>query len=316
VKSKVVPFNSVIRRKLKEQPVNRFAVQQDKLTSEAESFLLGLFNKSPEYIRNCLLELSLVEERICSTLFLSIARENIRDQKSMFRTAAALESLYLGLKAHRLIERNLKSDQIEMYLLAGDYCFSLALTLGVGFPVLIQGMAEIIARVVVGELGEPGQKIRERGLRSFLLQKISNTGASIFALSCSLGARYIGLPYQRNEALAFFGHYLGMARLLEQELIDTYAALLNRKNGLELSLPLAYILEYSTRKAELLNLIGKRKLSAGEMNLLIDEWNNVQPEYYIEKICKNFSIKASQFLSLGCHGLGVKKQLEAFIVMV
>lgn len=266
---------------------------------EMEICLHRGINKSPVLIKDTLLTLAKKGDRHCPALFLAIAKLRESDPFKMPRLAASLEALHLALQVHKRIES--KSSQAfspTEAILAGDFYFSLALTLAGEVPVFIKGMSEIIGRVVSSEINKPTRHVYFQAWRKAYLQRISDGSASIMALSSTLGAWCAGLEHWQNEALTYFGHYLGMGLQLrrEQELFEIY---LSEKDTVsEITLPLIYILEQSPRRSDLLALLNKSGATSREYDFLIKERERVNPEPYMEKIVHNCFIKANEFLEL------------------
>lgn len=267
---------------------------------EMESCLQQEINRSPLLLRDTLKELARHGDRRCPVLFITIARQKEEDQAGMPRLAASLEALSLALQVHRGVEDSSRRDALSSTesILAGDFFFSLALTLAGDAPIFIKGMSEIIARVVSSELNRPTRHIYFQALRKAYLQRVSDGSASIMALSGTLGACYAGLQYWQNQALAFFSHYLGMGLKLQEEMVVFANCLQEQAVAPELTLPLIYILEHSPRREELLALLNRSRGVFSDHELLKKEFDRVKPSQYMNRVIDSCFGKAGEFLGL------------------
>ncbi|HOL16287.1 MAG TPA: hypothetical protein PLZ49_08865, partial [Bacillota bacterium] len=129
------------------------------------------------------------------------------------------------------------------------------------------------------------------------LQNLCNGGASIYALSCTLGASHGGYKPWQNEALSYYGLYLGIGLQLKRE-VDIFRFNLNRKKLVPgAGLPLIYILEKSPLRDRLVLLLNK-PMSVREHEVFLREVNRIDPWSYTEQIIDNCFSKANQFIEL------------------
>jgi geranylgeranyl pyrophosphate synthase len=314
VKGKVVPLKprtSVLYRYRDGQPWGKIVEYVQPQAGEMEICLQREIDKAPLPIKDTLQALAQKGERHCPILFLVIARLKQSGPVAPPRLAASLEALHLALKVHQGLNTEAKVKELSLTeaILTGDYYFSLALTLAGEIPVFIKGMSEIIARVVSCEIGKPTRHVYFQAWRKAYLKRVSDGCASIIALAATLGAWYAGLEPWQNEALAFFGHYLGMGFHLKKEQ-DLFERRQGEKNpDLEITLPLIHMLEQSPRRGDLLALLNKPKITASEKGLLLKECKKVDPGPYMDTIVSNCFSKAAEFLEL-LHGSIAAETLE------
>ena len=268
--------------------------------SEVELCLQQSAENAPQIIRAALLELLRNGERFCPALFLSILKQRKTDSIKMVQFAASLEALDLAMRIHRSIERHPQSKlhSCTTAILAGDFYFSLALTLAGEAPVFIKGMAEIISRVVSSEIEsfETGEDIS--GWRKTYLRKISDGYASIMALSATLAGWCSGMDAWQNESLAFYGHYLGMGLQLRREQVN-FKSDQNKKIGLsDLTLPVIYVLEHSSKQQELISLLNHSEGFSLSDERFTREYEKINPEAYLEQITGNCASKARECLEV------------------
>jgi geranylgeranyl pyrophosphate synthase len=257
--------------------------------------------KAPEIIRGYSLESLYNGERYCPALFLTVSKHCQLESEIITRYAASLEALDLALRVHRMIKQNPSCDKSSAHttaLLSGDFYFSLALNLAADAPSFIQGMAEIISRVVSSELERPVQRGGNTGWRNQYLRKLSGGYASIMALSAILAGWCSGMDTRRNKLLAFFGHYVGMGLRLRREQVMFK---LNRRvkvSAGDLTLPIIYVLEYSARGPELLSQVNRPGGLSLMDDLFMQEYERIKPDVYIEQISGKFISKAQECLDV------------------
>jgi geranylgeranyl pyrophosphate synthase len=268
--------------------------------SEVEICLHQSASKAPKIIRDHLLDLLKGGDRFCPALFLTILKDREADKAKMVQFASSLEALDLAIRVHRSIDRygQNKPHSYTTAILAGDFYFSLALTLAGDAPVFIKGMAEIIARVVSSaiETLDPGGNIT--CWRQAYLRKISDGYASIMALSATLAGWCSDMEAWQNESLAFFGHYVGMGLQLRREQAGLK---INQGETVffnQITLPFIYILEHSARQRELLSLLKRPEGLNLNDDLFVGEYKNTNPDKYIDQISGNCISKARECLEV------------------
>lgn len=269
------------------------------LYSESLDCLKREAAKASPLIRQAAAEKLNQGERICPALFLTIVKQHHQNNTKMVRYAASLEALDLALQIHRSIERSAStSAETTTAILAGDFFFSQSLTLAADAPIFIKGMAEIICRAVSSEVDGPSVNNSDIRLwRKNYLRKLSDGYASILALSATLAGWCCKMEPWENEALAYYGHYVGLGLQLKRELKRCQResdAVLKIHN---LNLPLIYVLEHSSYQKHFLALLVKESLRLNNEKLL-QEHQKIKPEIYIEHIAGNCISRARERLSL------------------
>ncbi|MEW5784410.1 MAG: hypothetical protein AB1767_04910 [Bacillota bacterium] len=261
---------------------------------EVDIYLERAVSKAPELIRNTLWRLALDDKRLVPALFLTVAGLNYTGNHKS-RLAASLQSLQLAIQAHCSLEEPALTPTPTEVILSGDFYFSLALTAAADIPIFIMGMAEIINRVASSIVCKPHYQTYSSGLRQRYLQHISDSHASIIALAASLGAWYAKLSPRQNEALAYFGHYLGMGLEIREEFALFEADLKQKAGTPRLTLPLAYILEQSPSGRELFKALDHTAIEF-DYRLLEQEKERTDLEGFISRVAANCFSKASEFL--------------------
>lgn len=262
---------------------------------EVERLIWTAAARAPVGLRKQLMAIAERGERICPALFLLIASSGPGKPKHAHRLAASLEALHLALEAHRDIAApgNLSPKEA---ILCGDFYFGLALTLAGSHPLFIQGMSEVITRFATARINAPDQAAEERAHADYL-QELCSDSASIFALSCTLGAAHGGYQLWQNEALTYYGLYLGIGLQLKRE-VELFRLGLGKKMLVPAAgLPLLYILGKSPLREKLLSLLNKT-MSDREHEIFIREVNRLDPWSFTEQIIGNCFAKASQFIEL------------------
>lgn len=263
---------------------------------EVERLLWRASARAPGVLRERLIAITEKGERLCPALFLIIASAHQSESRQRYHLAASLEALHLALRTHRGMATTDELSPKEA-ILCGDFYFGLALTLAGNQPLFIQGMSEIITRFVASTIEIPGQAAASEDLCKDYLQKICDGMASIYALSCTLGAWLAGLKPWQNEALSYYGLYLGIGLQVKQER-ESFTSLLREKEPLfKASLPILYTLGESPLRPKLASLLNKR-LSEKERDLFLREVERINPCPYLERIINNCFFKAGQFIEL------------------
>ncbi len=268
---------------------NLFDVLKEEM-EEVERCVKEVVGGCPSALRPSLMELVyLKNERLPALLFLACARLFGPLKKEQYRMGAALETLGLALNIHELLKGNLKIETkkreniYNRQLLSGDYLLSFSLSLIAENPEIVRGMSEIICRNVEGAFMEKALETAAGFdvaiYRKTYLRKISHKSASPLALSCALGGWSCGAPPSRVEQLAYYGHYFGLARQLETDLLEFEKSarrrLLEGRGGLVFTLPLIHILETSAFREKLLRMLS------------IDFWNKKERELWEQEVKRN-----------------------------
>ncbi len=263
---------------------------------EVERLIWRASARAPSALREHLIAIAEQGERFCPALFLLIAASGRAESPQTYRLAASLEALHLALETHRDITASSGTLSPKEAILCGDFYFGLALTLAGSHPLFVQGMAEVITRFAASTINMPGRSADTRDHKEHL-QRVCDGSASIFALSCTLGASHGGLKPWQNEALSYYGLYLGIGLQLKREVENFKLNLKEKRPLLKACLPLIYTLAKSPLHKKLALLLNQ-SMSDREHEILIREINRVNPWSYTEQIIDNCFSKANQFVEL------------------
>jgi geranylgeranyl pyrophosphate synthase len=298
VKRKIIPLKprgDVERQQDTGEPVRKAEGLHAIPMQEVKRLIWMSAARAPAALRKQLIAIAERGERICPALFLLIASSGPVESKHTYRLAASLEALHLALDIHRDIAAPGDLSPKEA-ILCGDFYFGLALTLAGSHPLFVQGMSEAITRFAAAMINAPGQPADARDHNEYL-QNLCNGGASIFALSCTLGASHGGYKPWQNEALSYYGLYLGIGLQLKREVETFRFSLRKKKLGPGAGLPLIYILEKSPLRDRLVPLLNKT-MSDQEHEIFVREVNRIDLWSYTEQIIENCFSKANQFIEL------------------
>ena len=120
-------------------------------------------------------------------------------------------------------------------ILVGDYLFarasSIVCTLGVDF---VARQAETFARLVQGQIGETRGPAPDDDPMDHYLHVLDGKTASLIATSVVFGGMVAGLPADQLATLDQFGHHLGMAFQLHDDLIDITSETSGKTPGADL----------------------------------------------------------------------------------
>ena len=106
-------------------------------------------------------------------------------------------------------------------ILVGDYLFarSAELVASVGDLRVIRHFARTLMAICSGEL-QQGFSSRSEEQREGYFQRISNKTASLFTMAAESGGVLSGAPEQATAALSSYGHNLGMASQIVDDILD------------------------------------------------------------------------------------------------
>ncbi len=266
-----------------------------ELMQEVERLIWRASARAPAALREHLIDIAKRGERICPALFLLVVSTGGREFRQRCHLAASLEALSLALETHRGIGAP-GGLSPKKAILCGDFFFGLALRLAANLPLLIQGMSEVIARFADSTINIAGEPPDLPDQNEYL-QRICDGSASIYALSCTLGASHGGLEPWQNEAFSFYGLYLGMGLQLKEEAENFKVNLHEKKPLLKAGLPLIYILRESPLRKKIALLLDG-SITDREHEILLQEVYRVNPWSYTEQIISNCFSKANQFIEL------------------
>lgn len=280
---------------------------------EVEQVLWRAAARAPAALRERLITVAREGERICPALFLLIAAPGRGEIRQTYNLAASLKALHLAMEMHRDSTAPAGLSPKEA-ILCGDFYFGLALTLAGGQPMFVQGMSEVITRFVTSSSDMIERVAVLQGQCKSHLQRICDGTASIYALSCTLGAWRSGLKAWQNEALSYYGLYLGIGLQVKREMEAFNTCLREKQPLIRAGLPVYFILGESPLRHKLASLLNRR-LSERERDLFLLEANRVDPRPYLEQVTGNCFSKANHFIELMRENVdqGTLSLLKGFI---
>ncbi len=285
---------------------------------EVEACLKNITDKCPLVLKQPLSELLYIKGgRLVASLFLISCLLFGQIRKNQHQMAASLEALYLALNIHELLKPDCKENdknqteiQFSKHILCGDYLLSFSLSMIADYPEFVKGMSEIICRNVEASFIESSMeavsKFEPSLYRRTYLQKISHKSGSPFALSCALAGWSCGIPASKIELLAYYGHYIGLAKQIGADLLDfeknIHRWLVKGRGKLNFSLPLIYMLEISPFREKLLHTLSLNFWGKNERELWEQELNKNEYKTYINTIVHNNCKQAISSLSSFPYG--------------
>lgn len=313
MKGKIIPLNPHGQEKQGGSDMKEAELPEKTQMQEVEQIIWKTASRAPAALRERLIDIAEKGERHCPALFLLIASLRQVEPRQANRLGASLEALHLALKTHRgIVEEG--GSSIKEEILCGDFYFGLALTLAGNQPPVIQGMSEVITRFVDCSIDSAEGSAVLPGQCKDYLQKLCDGMASIYALSCTLGAWYAGLKTWQNEALSFYGLYLGIGLQIRREVDEFYDCLREKQPIFRARLPAIYVLGESPLRQKLVPLLDKR-LSERERVLLLQEVKRLDPRAYLDRVIGNCFSKSAHFIGLLDESVDQKtlSSLKSFI---
>ena len=188
--------------------------------------------------------------------------EGAPDGDALVRLGAIIELVHLATLVHDDIldeadTRHRQETAASKFgpaaaVLIGDVLFSHALKLAAEFPTteICRLVARATARVCAGEISQTYQRGDVNPDRDHYFRVIELKTAELFNVSCRLGAKVAGYPEDFSLAAGRFGHHLGRAYQIFDDLVDLYAdeSMIGKTLGTDLAkgkftLPLLLLLE-------------------------------------------------------------------------
>ncbi|CCO06988.1 polyprenyl synthetase family protein [Desulforamulus hydrothermalis] len=188
--------------------------------------------------------------------------------------AVALELIHMASLVHDDVVDNSQTrrgtptvkanwgNAISMH--TGDYLFAKSLVLISQYenPVIAKVLAETSVKMCEGEIHQISTAFKaDQSWRDYFY-RIERKTALLIAASCQLGAVAAGAPVQDRQRLRRFGHQLGMAFQITDDVLDMVAdqSLLGKPLGGDLrqgilTMPVLYSLEKSPQRRRLRELV-------------------------------------------------------------
>ncbi|MBU7006702.1 polyprenyl synthetase family protein [Phosphitispora fastidiosa] len=163
-------------------------------------------------------------------------------------------------------------DQVSIY--TGTYLFaqSLVLIARCDHPVISRILADISAMMCEGEIQQIVTTFDSQQTVKDYFFRIKRKTALLISASCELGAIACEAPMYHVRALKRYGHYLGMAFQITDDILDFTASAqdLGKPVGSDLrqgivTLPAIYALLWSDERTRLAEIIRKKEKKEGEV---------------------------------------------------
>lgn len=280
-----------------EKELNKYVVAKDPLLTETSTHLLRAGGK-----------------RIRPAFTLLAGKFFDNDLRKLIPLAVALEIIHMASLVHddvidaSMTRRGRSTVKAKwgnrLSLHTGDFLFARSLLLISQYD--DKRISEVLSRVSVemckGEIQQisasfdVNQKLRD------YFYRIKRKTALLISASCQLGAVASGASDEMIRALAKYGHNLGMAFQITDDILDIVAdeEVLGKPVGGDLrqgiiTLPVINALEHSSRKEHLLELVAKHSKTELEVKEAIDlikdtgavEYSFDVANKYLEKAKRN-----------------------------
>ena len=229
--------------------------------------------------------------------------------------AVALEMIHMATLVHDdVIDASLTrrgkptvkaqwGDRISLH--TGDYLFSRSLMLISGYN--DKRIASVLAKVSIqmcqGELQQLITAFNVNQTKRDYFYKIKRKTALLISASCQLGAIAVEAPDIMVKSLALYGHYLGMAFQITDDILDMTAddAELGKAIGDDIrqgiiTLPAIHALQEHNYKGRLSELLQKRNKSKEEVKEAIEMIKNSGGIDYSFSIARKYLEKAKKEL--------------------
>jgi heptaprenyl diphosphate synthase len=163
-------------------------------------------------------------------------------------------------------------NRISMH--TGDFLFAKSLILIAEYKnkVIPKLLADVSIKMCEGEIQQLITSFNTHQHLKDYFYRIKRKTALLISASCKLGAEACGAPKIISDALYRYGHYLGMAFQITDDILDMVAdqSELGKAVGGDLrqgiiTLPIIFAMDRSNQKSRLVELIGKKEKSEDEV---------------------------------------------------
>jgi heptaprenyl diphosphate synthase len=240
-------------------------------------------------------------KRLRPALYFLCAKSGHPALAKILQVAVAIELIHMATLVHDDViddaatRRGLPTANIRWgnhsAVLSGDYLFAKAFSLiasETGSPTL-KLLTETICAVCEGEIIQIRDIFNPEQSEVNYLDRIAKKTAGFIAASCELGASCAGLASGEIRSLSQYGHAVGMAFQITDDILDVTASSeqLGKPAGNDLrqgilTMPVIYALHHSKRVAELKQLILARDMSDATLRqimAIIHETDAVEYSY-------------------------------------
>lgn len=189
----------------------------------------------------------------------------------------------------------------------GDYLFAQSLLLIARYnePLIPRVLAKTSVKMCEGEIQQISSSFEAKQTVKDYFYRINRKTALLIAASCQLGAVACGAPEEIHIALRRYGHNIGMAFQITDDILDLVAEQrqLGKPVGSDLrqgiiTLPVIYALEYSPQQERLKSLIFSRNKDDGQIDEAIALIRDCGAIEYSIEIVQKFVFKAKSALKI------------------
>jgi len=258
--------------KIVEKELQRVVEAPDPLLSETSAHLLNAGGK-----------------RLRPAFALLAGKFHSDSQQKILPIAVALELIHMATLVHddvidaSLTRRGIPTvkarwgNQISMH--TGDYLLAKSLILIAQYsnPMISRIFADVSVKMCEGEIQQIISSFDIKQSLKDYFYRIKRKTALLISASCQCGALAVEAPMPMVKALGLYGHYLGMAFQITDDILDLVAnqQKLGKPVGGDLrqgiiTLPMIYALARSPQRQRLQVLIGNRDKSEEEVLEAID----------------------------------------------
>ena len=200
----------------------------------------------------------------------------------------------------------------------GDYLLGKSLVLIAQYqnPLIPRVLAETSVKMSEGEIVQISTSFNTNQANRDYFYRINRKTALLISASCKLGAVACGAPEALHQALHRFGHHIGMAFQITDDILDLTAekVKLGKPIGGDLrqgiiTLPVIYALKNSSKRDRLRKITVNRNKSDGEVNEAIKMIRECGGIDYAAGVARKYIAKAKQELAT-LPNVPVKKTLQ------
>ncbi len=239
------------------------------------------------------------------------------DIKKVLPLAVALELIHMSTLVHDDVVdsavtrrgiptvKSMWGNRISTHI--GDYIFAKSLILISGYdnPIIPRVLSDISVKMCEGEIQQLSTVLDSTQTIKDYFYRINRKTALLIAASCHLGAVACGAPVKIYGALRRYGHNIGMAFQITDDILDLVAdqKQLGKPIGSDLhqgiiTLPVIHALESCSRKERLKEIVFKAEKSDDEVREAVELIVACGGVDYANKVTLRYITKAKEQLQL------------------
>jgi len=256
-------------------------------------------------------------KRLRPALVILSARLGEADPEHLYNAAMGIEFIHTATLVHDDLIDDAETRRgmatihallgVNPAIIVGDYYFAKGanLTAAIGMPIIDVIISRAVMTICMGELLQlTSKRDYDQSVEDYY-RKIERKTAALLSASCHCGGIVARLDEQRANALERFGHHLGMAFQIADDVLDYTAteAQIGKPVGADLrqgtiTLPLMYALRDPSVEPRLRELLAREPMREQDYDEVVDLVRASNAVQRAERHAHEFADRASAELSV------------------